>query len=106
MAHLNPLAVPFALPPPPPEGTPQGVPGAIVAPVNYLELYDTTRLPDAFLGVYAPWYAGMSTSLAGPQVNQPQAVRAGLLARSCALLRRRRTLSIRPTVSWWLRQTT
>jgi hypothetical protein len=80
MAHLNPLAVPFALPPPPPGGAPPGVPGAIVAPVNYRELYDTTRLPDAFLGVYAPWYAGMSTSLAGPQVNQPQAVRAGLLA--------------------------
>jgi hypothetical protein len=37
-------------------------------------------LPDAFLGVYAPWYAGMSISLAGPQVNQPQAVREGLLA--------------------------
>jgi hypothetical protein len=80
MALQNPHVPVLVVPPPPPGGGPPGVPGAIAAATNYRELYDLSRSPDAFLGVYGPWYAGMATVSNGNQVNQPAAIRAGLIA--------------------------
>jgi hypothetical protein len=54
MALPNHLALGLAVPPPPPGGGPPGDPRTLATATNYRELYDLTRSPDAFLGVYGP----------------------------------------------------